>query len=77
MEFALFTEIPVPRPWTPDSERRAVNEAVEQAAYAEEMGFDSFWTVEHHFLDEYSHCTAPEVLYGRYRNAPSAFGRER
>ena len=64
MEFALFTEIPVPRPWTPDSERRAVNEAVEQAVYAEEMGFDSFWTVEHHFLDEYSHCTAPEVLYG-------------
>ena len=28
------------------------------------MGFDSFWTVEHHFLDEFSHCSAPEVLYG-------------
>ena len=28
------------------------------------MGFHSFWTVEHHFLDEYSHCSNPEVLYG-------------
>ena len=28
------------------------------------MGFDSFWTVEHHFLEEYSHCSNPEVLYG-------------
>ena len=22
------------------------------------------WTVEHHFLQEYSHCSNPEVLYG-------------
>jgi alkanesulfonate monooxygenase SsuD/methylene tetrahydromethanopterin reductase-like flavin-dependent oxidoreductase (luciferase family) len=28
------------------------------------MGFHSFWTVEHHFLEEYSHCSNPEVLYG-------------
>ena len=27
-------------------------------------GFDYFWTVEHHFLKEFSHCPAPEVLYG-------------
>src|SRR4051794_41813582 len=28
------------------------------------MGFHAFWTVEHHFLEEYSHCSNPEVLYG-------------
>ena len=27
-------------------------------------GWDAFWTVEHHFLEEYSHCSNPEVLYG-------------
>jgi alkanesulfonate monooxygenase SsuD/methylene tetrahydromethanopterin reductase-like flavin-dependent oxidoreductase (luciferase family) len=26
------------------------------------MGFHSFWTVEHHFLEEFSHCS--NVLYG-------------
>ena len=47
------------------------------------MGFHSFWTVEHHFLEEYSHCSNPEVLYGaiaartdhdapRVRRAPAA-----
>jgi alkanesulfonate monooxygenase SsuD/methylene tetrahydromethanopterin reductase-like flavin-dependent oxidoreductase (luciferase family) len=28
------------------------------------LGFHSFWTVEHHFLEEFSHCSNPEVLYG-------------
>ena len=27
-------------------------------------GWHAFWTVEHHFLQEYSHCSNPEVLYG-------------
>ena len=30
----------------------------------ERYGWDAFWTVEHHFLEEYSHCSNPEVLYG-------------
>ena len=30
----------------------------------ERFGWDAFWTVEHHFLEEYSHCSNPEVLYG-------------
>jgi alkanesulfonate monooxygenase SsuD/methylene tetrahydromethanopterin reductase-like flavin-dependent oxidoreductase (luciferase family) len=32
--------------------------------FAEQCGWDAFWTVEHHFLEEYSHCSNPEVLYG-------------
>jgi alkanesulfonate monooxygenase SsuD/methylene tetrahydromethanopterin reductase-like flavin-dependent oxidoreductase (luciferase family) len=30
----------------------------------EQVGFNYFWTVEHHFLSEFSHCSAPEALYG-------------
>jgi alkanesulfonate monooxygenase SsuD/methylene tetrahydromethanopterin reductase-like flavin-dependent oxidoreductase (luciferase family) len=64
MRFALFYEIPVPRPWGPDSERVAYRNTIEQAVAAERWGWDAFWTVEHHFLEEYSHCSNPEVLYG-------------
>ncbi len=64
MKFALFYEIPVPRPWTPKSEFEAFQNTLEQAVYADKFGFDSVWTVEHHFLEEYSHCSNPEVLYG-------------
>jgi alkanesulfonate monooxygenase SsuD/methylene tetrahydromethanopterin reductase-like flavin-dependent oxidoreductase (luciferase family) len=64
MRFALFYEIPVPRPWEPDSERLAYEHTIEQAVAGERFGWDAFWTVEHHFLEEYSHCSNPEVLYG-------------
>jgi alkanesulfonate monooxygenase SsuD/methylene tetrahydromethanopterin reductase-like flavin-dependent oxidoreductase (luciferase family) len=64
MQFALFYEIPVPRPWSRESERAAYQHTLEQAVFAERCGWDAFWTVEHHFLEEYSHCSNPEVLYG-------------
>src|SRR5688500_6283632 len=64
MRFALFYEIPVARPWGPDSERIAYQNTLEQAVAGERWGWDAFWTVEHHFLEEYSHCSNPEVLYG-------------
>ena len=64
MRFALFYEIPVPRPWGPDSEYDAYQNTLEQAIAGERHGWDAFWTVEHHFLEEYSHCSNPEVLYG-------------
>lgn len=64
MEFALFYEIPVARPWTRLSERDAYHEVLEQAVLGEQAGFHSLWTVEHHFLEEFSHCSNPEVLYG-------------
>jgi alkanesulfonate monooxygenase SsuD/methylene tetrahydromethanopterin reductase-like flavin-dependent oxidoreductase (luciferase family) len=64
MKFALFSEIPVARPWSRTSEHDAYKANVEQAVLAEQAGFHSFWTVEHHFLEEFSHCSNPEVLYG-------------
>jgi alkanesulfonate monooxygenase SsuD/methylene tetrahydromethanopterin reductase-like flavin-dependent oxidoreductase (luciferase family) len=47
---------------TPDVERQAIKNCVEQAVYAEKMGFDGVWAVEHHALVEYSHMSAPEVF---------------
>ena len=64
MKFALFYEIPVPRPWSRESEHEAYQQTVEQIVVGEQAGFHSFWTVEHHFLEEFSHCSNPEVLYG-------------
>jgi len=64
VKFALFYEIPVARPWQRNSEYLAYKHTVEQAVLGEQAGFHSFWTVEHHFLEEFSHCSNPEVLYG-------------
>jgi alkanesulfonate monooxygenase SsuD/methylene tetrahydromethanopterin reductase-like flavin-dependent oxidoreductase (luciferase family) len=64
MKFAMFYEIPVPRPWTPGKEHQAYKDVVEQVKLGDKVGFHSVWSVEHHFLEEYSHCSNPEVLYG-------------
>ena len=62
MKFGLFYELSVPRPWTRESERTVYNNALEQVKLADELGFDQVWAVEHHFLEEYSHSSAPEVF---------------
>ena len=62
MEFGLFFEISVPRPLTRVNERRAIYDTLEQARLADELGFDRVWVVEHHFLEEYSHSSAPELM---------------
>ena len=62
MKFGLFYELSVPRPWTRESERTVYNNALEQVRLADELGFDQVWAVEHHFLEEYSHCPAPELF---------------
>ncbi|MGQ4809799.1 Limonene 1,2-monooxygenase [Candidatus Entotheonellaceae bacterium PAL068K] len=64
MQFGMLYEIQVPKPWGARSEYDAYQQVVAQVQFAEAMGFESCWTVEHHFLSEYSHCSAPEVLYG-------------
>src|SRR5207244_12589117 len=62
MKFSIFYELSVPRPWTRESERTVYNNALEQVKLADELGFDQVWAVEHHFLEEYSHCSAPELF---------------
>ena len=62
MKFGIFYEISVPRPWDPGVEKRVFDNCLEQVALADELGFDSVWAVEHHFLEEYSHCSAPDLF---------------
>ncbi|MDZ7732084.1 MAG: LLM class flavin-dependent oxidoreductase [Acidimicrobiia bacterium] len=62
MRFGIFYEHQLPRPWTEDSERQIVQDALDQCELADRMGFDYVWEVEHHFLEEYSHSSAPEVF---------------
>ena len=62
MKFGIFFELSVPRPFTPEGERIVFKNALEQARLADELGFETAWAIEHHFLEEYSHCSAPELF---------------
>ncbi|MEJ7584747.1 MAG: LLM class flavin-dependent oxidoreductase [Acidimicrobiales bacterium] len=62
MKFGLFYEHQLPRPWQADSELTLIQNALEQVELADRVGFDVVWEVEHHFLEEYSHSSAPEVF---------------
>src|ERR687888_422133 len=62
MQFGLFYEHQVPRPWNPEAERQVLLESLEQVALADRLGIEYVWEVEHHFLEEYSHSSAPEVF---------------
>jgi len=64
MKFGIFYELQLPRPWLPDSEFRLYQDALDQVALADRLGYDFAWQVEHHFLEEYSHSPAPEVFLG-------------
>src|ERR1044071_4639594 len=62
MQFGIFYEHQIPRPWREGDEHRLFKEALEQVELADRLGIDVAWEVEHHFLEEYSHSTAPEVF---------------
>src|SRR5438309_11975968 len=62
MKFGIFYEHQLPRPWEERSELKVIQDALDQVELADSLGFDSVWEVEHHFLEEYSHSSAPEVF---------------
>ncbi len=67
MKFGLFYELQLPKPldqdqWDPDAERRIYHEMLDQVELADKLGFDYVFEVEHHFLEEYSHSSAPELM---------------
>jgi alkanesulfonate monooxygenase SsuD/methylene tetrahydromethanopterin reductase-like flavin-dependent oxidoreductase (luciferase family) len=62
MKFGIFYELQLPRPWGPDSEYELYQNALSQLELADSLGYDYAWEVEHHFLEEYSHSSAPEVF---------------
>src|SRR6201995_5199089 len=62
MKFGMFYEHQCPQPWAEDSESRVIQEALDQVELGDRLGIDYVWEVEHHFLEEYSHSSAPEVF---------------
>jgi len=62
MKFGIFYEHQLPRPWDNGAEQRLFTEALDQVELADRLGIDYAWEVEHHFLEEYSHSSAPEVF---------------
>jgi alkanesulfonate monooxygenase SsuD/methylene tetrahydromethanopterin reductase-like flavin-dependent oxidoreductase (luciferase family) len=64
MKISLIYELQMAKPWHEMSEYNTYWQAIAQVELAEEMGFHAVWCVEHHFLTEYSHSSAPEVFFG-------------
>ncbi len=62
MKFGIFYEHQIPRPWGEGAELKLFQDALSQVELADSLGIDYAWEVEHHFLEEYSHSSAPEVF---------------
>jgi alkanesulfonate monooxygenase SsuD/methylene tetrahydromethanopterin reductase-like flavin-dependent oxidoreductase (luciferase family)/putative sterol carrier protein len=62
MRFGIFYEHQLPRPWEDGAHEKLLTDALDQVELADRVGFDYVWEVEHHFLEEYSHSSAPEVF---------------
>ncbi len=62
MQFGIFYEHQIPRPWNDGDELKLFQDALDQVELADQLGYDYVWEVEHHFLEEYSHSSAPEVF---------------
>lgn len=64
MKLDIFSEIQNPRPWPPgdDHQHLRIQQAIEQAVLADELGYGCWWQVEHHGAEEFSLSSAPELL---------------
>ena len=62
MKFGIFYEHQLPKPWDEGLEQKLFQDALEQVELADRIGIDYAWEVEHHFLEEYSHSSAPEIF---------------
>jgi alkanesulfonate monooxygenase SsuD/methylene tetrahydromethanopterin reductase-like flavin-dependent oxidoreductase (luciferase family)/putative sterol carrier protein len=62
VRFGIFYEHQMPRPWEEGAHEKLLRDALDQVELADRVGFDYVWEVEHHFLEEYSHSSAPEVF---------------
>jgi alkanesulfonate monooxygenase SsuD/methylene tetrahydromethanopterin reductase-like flavin-dependent oxidoreductase (luciferase family) len=67
MKFGITFQLQTPRPmdadsWGADDEARIFSQALEQIELADKVGFDYVFFNEHHFLEEYCHSSAPELI---------------
>ena len=59
MRFALLLGHQLPRPWGPGAEAQVLADSLDLVAHADRLGIDRAWVLEHHFLEEFSHASAP------------------
>lgn len=72
MEFGIFIQMFTPqfrRDEDPDAEHHALTNEIELVQAADRAGFKYVWVTEHHFLDEYSHLSANDVVLGYLAHA--------
>ena len=72
MEFGIFIQNFVPayrRNKEPDAEHITFMEDIDMVLAADKAGFKYVWAREHHFLYEYSHLSANDVLLGYLAHA--------
>ena len=63
MRFGIFYEHQLPRPVGRRTPRRSCSPTRStRSSSPTSVGIDYVWEVEHHFLEEYSHSSAPEVF---------------
>lgn len=62
MKFGIFYEHQLPKPWKEGLEQQLFQDALDQVELADKLGIDYAWEVEHHFLEEYSHSSSPEIF---------------
>src|ERR1700746_1285795 len=62
MKLGTFYENNLPRPWKEGDELKLFQDALDQVELADKVGIDHMWEVEHHFLEEYAHSSAPEIF---------------
>ena len=60
MHFDLFYELSVPEGRRTESE--TFHNTLKELKFAEKCGFRAAWLVEHHFMPQYSHSSAPDLL---------------
>jgi alkanesulfonate monooxygenase SsuD/methylene tetrahydromethanopterin reductase-like flavin-dependent oxidoreductase (luciferase family) len=62
MKISIFLELALPRPWSEDAEFKLFQENLDIVEAADKAGFSTAWITEHHFMEEYSHSSAPELF---------------
>jgi alkanesulfonate monooxygenase SsuD/methylene tetrahydromethanopterin reductase-like flavin-dependent oxidoreductase (luciferase family) len=61
MDFGLIYELQTMEGRTPKRDYDLLWNSTAQVERADQLGFSHVWAVEHHFRENFSHCSAPEV----------------
>ena len=61
MDFDIFSEQQMIKPWPPGHEKQVFVDTIEQAKLCDGLGYKCWWTVEHHSAPEFSYSSAPEL----------------